>query len=140
LNARFSAGLVFVLAVAVFVGVLAARSQPSTAAAPTVVAQATPLPTPSAFHINIEPNASGNPSARYVPSPYTIHVGQTVTWVNVDSVSHTATADRGPFNTGVLSPSQHYSWTPLKAGSYAYSDFIHPEMHGTITVLPSAPG
>jgi plastocyanin len=140
MNARFSAALVFVLAVAVFVGVLAARSQPSTAAVPTVVVQPTPLPTPSAFHIDIGPNPTGNPSARYVPSPYTIHVGQRVTWVNVDSVTHTATADKGTFNSGVLSPGQHYSWSPVKAGTYTYSDFVHPEMHGVITVLPPAPG
>lgn len=140
MNARFTAALVFALALAVFVGILAARSQPSTAAVATATAQPTPLPTPAAFHIDIQPNPSGNPIGRYVPSPYAMHVGQRVTWVNGDSVSHTATANNAAFNTGVLSPGQRKSWTPLKAGTYTYSCFIHPEMHGVITVLPAAPG
>lgn len=140
MNARFTAALVLVFAVAAFVGVLAARSQPSTAAPATATAQPTAPPAPPAFHIEIQPGSSVNAVGQYVPSSYTLHVGQTLTWVNKDSIDHTATADNGAFNTGVLSPGQHKSWKPLKAGTYTYSDFIHPEMHGVVTVLPAAPG
>ena len=82
------------------------------------------------------PNASGSPEARYDPATITVRVGQRVTWVNTDSIAHTATSDDGTFNTGVLAAGERGSWTPRTSGTYTYGDFLHPDMHGTVVVQP----
>ena len=47
--------------------------------------------------INILANSG---SSSYSPSPDTVLIGQTVAWHNSDTMTHTATADGGGFNTG----------------------------------------
>jgi plastocyanin len=80
-----------------------------------------------AFAIEIK-NFSFNPKEMDVP------VGTTVTWTNLDSVAHTATADDGTFNSGNLNPGQSYSYQFDKSGSYTYNCTYHPGMQGTIVV------
>jgi plastocyanin len=63
-----------------------------------------------------------------------VPVGTTVTWTNLDSVAHTATADDGTFNSGNLNPGQSYSYQFDKSGSYTYNCTYHPGMQGTIVV------
>lgn len=136
MDARSSVTLVFALALAVFIGVLAARSQPQTTAAPAPTAAPTRVPTPLPNHVNIEPNPSGNPLAVFAPATLTVAVGQKVTWVNLDTVDHSVIADDGAFNTGVLSPGEQTSWRPRRAGTYSYGDFLHPDLHGVLVVRP----
>lgn len=45
-------------------------------------------------------NAGGN---AYSPDTAVVQVGQTIKWVNNDTMVHTATADGGSFNTGNIS-------------------------------------
>ena len=71
----------------------------------------------------------------FTPASITIHVGDTVTWTNHGPSAHTATANNGSFNTGVLQKGQSASHTFTTAGTFAYICSIHPFMHGTVVVL-----
>ncbi len=68
------------------------------------------------------------------PASLTVKAGDTVTWTNKDSVSHTVTSDTGLFGSSPLANGQTFSYTFTTAGSYAYTCSIHPAMHGTIIV------
>lgn len=70
----------------------------------------------------------------FSPSSMTIKTGDTVTWTDLDSVSHTSTADDNSFDTGTLSTGQSKTITFSKAGTYTYHCTIHPGMKGTIVV------
>lgn len=71
----------------------------------------------------------------FTPASITVHVGDTVQWVNNGPSAHTATADNGSFNTGVLQKGQSASVTFHSPGTFAYHCAIHPFMHGTVVVL-----
>jgi len=61
-------------------------------------------------------------------------VGQKVTWTDAQmGVRHTVTANSGAFNH-LLTPGTSFSFTFMKAGTYAYHCNIHPTMHGTVVV------
>ena len=73
----------------------------------------------------------------YSPSPATVSVGQKVAWHNADSMSHTATADGGSFNTGTISPGGTSSpITMSAAGSFGYHCSLHSSMVATLQVNP----
>ena len=57
-------------------------------------------------------------------------------WINRDSAPHTATADDGSFDTGELQEGKLKSETFKEAGEFTYFCSIHPNMHGTIRVVP----
>ena len=71
----------------------------------------------------------------FTPATTTIHVGETVEWVNNGPSAHTATANDGSFNTGVLLKGQSATVTFDHAGTFPYHCSIHPFMHGTVVVL-----
>lgn len=76
-----------------------------------------------------------NGAQSYSANPGAVKVGQTVSWRNADSVTHTATSDTGSFNTGSISPGA--TSAPIKmntAGSFGYHCSIHPTMVGTLNV------
>ena len=68
----------------------------------------------------------------------TIQAGGKVTWKNMGQAPHTATADDGSFDTGTVDPGKLKAETKAfkQPGSYAYSCTIHPQMHGTVVVVP----
>jgi plastocyanin len=71
----------------------------------------------------------------FFPSSLTIHPGETVTWTNKDSASHTVISDSGTeISSSSLSTGQTYSHTFNTAGTYTYHCSIHPSMKATITV------
>jgi plastocyanin len=72
---------------------------------------------------------------QFTPATITIHVGDTVTWVNNGPSAHTATASNNSFNTGVLQKGKTASHTFTTAGTFSYICSIHPFMHGTVIVL-----
>ncbi len=85
-------------------------------------------------------NRSADPSVTiadfsFTPATITVHVGDTVTWINNGPSAHTATADDGSFNTGVLQKGQSASVTFHRPGTFGYHCAIHPFMHGTVVVL-----
>jgi plastocyanin len=68
------------------------------------------------------------------PQTITINAGESVTWMNEDSVSHTVVADNGEFESGQLGQGETFSFTFASAGTYPYTCTIHPGMKGTIVV------
>lgn len=70
----------------------------------------------------------------FSPATLTVKVGDKVTWTNQDSAGHSATADDGSFDTGVIAQGQSGSNTFTKAGTYTYHCSVHPMMKGTIIV------
>jgi plastocyanin len=86
--------------------------------------------------------AAGDPGVtiadfKFTPGTTTVHVGDTVTWVNNGPSQHSATANNGSFNTGVLKKGQSGSHTFAQAGTFTYFCSVHPFMHGTIVVAAS---
>ena len=71
----------------------------------------------------------------YDPDPVTIQVGGKVIWMNRDSTPHTATAEDGTFDTGIIEQGKIKSETFKEPGTYAYVCEIHPTMHGTVAVV-----
>jgi plastocyanin len=75
--------------------------------------------------------------ANFAFKPGTIHVrpGQTIRFVNSDSVAHTVTATKGAkFDSGNLKPGKAFSVKAGKTGTIHYVCLIHPDMKGTIKV------
>ncbi len=66
--------------------------------------------------------------------PITISAGQTVSWLNADSVAHTVTADDDSWDSEDLAPGQRFAKTFDAPGEYDYYCEIHPHMHGTVIV------
>jgi plastocyanin len=73
----------------------------------------------------------------YNPDPVTIEEGGKVIWINRDSVPHTATAEDGSFDTGTLEEGKLKSEAFKQPGTYKYICSIHPQMHGTVEVVPA---
>ena len=71
---------------------------------------------------------------RFQPAHITIKPGTKVIWINNDSTQHTATANNGAFNSGLLRKGQSYSHTFGRAGKKPYHCRPHPFMRGSITV------
>jgi len=67
-------------------------------------------------------------------SPITVKVGAKVTWTNKDSTTHTATADKGAFDTDDIKVGSDASFTFSKAGTFSYHCSIHPTMTAEIIV------
>ena len=78
----------------------------------------------------------------YQPGNFTVKVGQSVSWVNHDSASHTVTSTSVPngastFDSANMSPGQGYSHTFTTAGVYHYTCSYHSFMTGMIVVMSS---
>jgi len=78
-------------------------------------------------------------SSSYSPSPDTVTVGQTVSWHNIDGITHTATDNGTPiFDTGNVASGG--TSTPIQmntVGSHDYHCTIHGlSMTGTLVVKP----
>ena len=68
-------------------------------------------------------------------SSITVKPGATVTVKNMDSTTHTNTADKGQWNTGDIDAGSSKTFTaPTTPGSYAFHCNIHNFMTGTLTV------
>jgi LPXTG-motif cell wall-anchored protein len=76
----------------------------------------------------------------FVPPSVTINVGDTVTWTNQGPTEHTATANGGEFDTGLLDKGDSSSHTFNKADTFSYICRPHPFMKGTIKVVASQSG
>ena len=74
----------------------------------------------------------------FSPQSITISVGDTVTWTNSDAQNHTATANDGSFDTGIVSSGSPKSVTFSTAGTFAYHCKIHPSMTATVVVEDAA--
>lgn len=70
----------------------------------------------------------------FQPKDITVKVGTKITWTNMDTAPHTATASDGSFDTGNLTTGQSASVTFTKAGDYAYFCAVHPKMTAMVHV------
>jgi plastocyanin len=78
----------------------------------------------------------GDITHTFSPTPLTVPVGTTVTWVNHDEVPHTVVSDNNPrtFRSGGLDTDDKFSFNFTKAGTYNYHCSVHPHMTGIIIV------
>jgi plastocyanin len=82
--------------------------------------------------------ADQNVEFYYQPKEVTISNDTSVTWVNQDSALHTATADNGSFDTGIIPIDAHATVLITGSSKLDYHCTIHPWMQGTITVISSS--
>jgi len=68
------------------------------------------------------------------PAQLNVAPGTTVTFVNNDTEPHTATADNGLFDTGVLQPGSSFDVFLDGSGTVTYHCELHPDMQGSIVV------
>jgi len=76
----------------------------------------------------------------FSPASITIGQGDTVTWTNNGPTAHSATANGGEFDTGILKAGQSSSHTFSQAGTYSYFCRPHPFMKGTVVVQAAQTG
>jgi alcohol dehydrogenase (cytochrome c) len=81
--------------------------------------------------------ADQNVEPYYIPKAVTISNGTSVTWINQDSALHTATAENGSFDTGIIPIDANATVIITGSGKLEYHCTIHPWMQGTITVVSS---
>jgi LPXTG-motif cell wall-anchored protein len=77
---------------------------------------------------------------KFSPGGVTVNVGDTVTWSNNGPTAHSATANDGSFDTGILSKGGSGSHTFTQAGTFSYICTPHPFMKGTVTVVAASSG
>jgi plastocyanin len=70
---------------------------------------------------------------KFGPLPATLHVGDTVEWVNNDIFLHSATAKDKSFDVE-LKPKAHLWTTFHQAGTFSFACRYHPGMTGTLVV------
>lgn len=71
---------------------------------------------------------------KYGPADVTIKAGTAVVFNNDDAVGHTATADDGSWDSGMIDPGKTWSHAFPAKGDYPYHCAPHPFMKGTIHV------
>jgi plastocyanin len=71
----------------------------------------------------------------YEPDPVVVQAGGKVIWQNEDTAPHTATADDGSFDTGIVEKGKIGSATFKEPGTFTYFCEVHPTMHGTVEVV-----
>jgi plastocyanin len=72
---------------------------------------------------------------KFDPESVTVNAGDTVTWINDDSVGHDVTADG--FKSGEPGEMQNgdtFEHTFDEAGTFDYVCSVHPGMEGSVTV------
>lgn len=104
----------------------------------------TPLSTESASPA-ASPTAATNlitiTKSGFSPKDITIKAGESVTWVNSDTVDHTVNSAihpthtiYPPLNLGIIKPGDQKSLTFPQAGTYKYHDHLNPSLTGSVTV------
>lgn len=77
----------------------------------------------------------------FIPSSITVSLGinNTVTWTNVDEVSHSITSDDALFQSPMIKPNQSWSYVFDKIGNYGYRGVPNPWLKGIVNVVPLDP-
>ncbi|MBI3913559.1 MAG: LysM peptidoglycan-binding domain-containing protein [Chloroflexi bacterium] len=105
-------------------------------------ATSTPSPTPTSTPGTPTPSAAAvvMQNIAFLPTTLTLARGSTVTWTNIDTVSHTVSSGApgqlsGVFRSNQLAPGQTFSFAFNTAGTFPYFCEIHgAAMQGTITI------
>ena len=75
----------------------------------------------------------GNQLPSFTPTQITIAAGNSVNWLNADTVAHTTTSDNNLWNAN-LAPGGSYSRQFPTAGTFTYACSVHPGMTGRVVV------
>jgi plastocyanin len=103
-------------------------------ASPTPMLPFTPAgPAAPGTSVSIVMGASALTSTAYSPNPIRLALGNSVTWINNDNITHTSTADGGAWHS-IIAPGRTFTRTFTTTGSFPYHCTIHPGMVGTIEV------
>jgi plastocyanin len=71
----------------------------------------------------------------FSPTQITVNKGDTVTWTNNDSTTHTVTSDSGSeLDSGNIQPGSDFTHTFSQTGTFKYHCSIHPYMTGSVVV------
>lgn len=71
----------------------------------------------------------------FKPAKLTVKVGETVTWINEDTVEHDVTATSGAdFKSELFAEGKSFEYKATKAGTIKYVCTVHPGMEGTLIV------
>jgi len=76
----------------------------------------------------------------FTPADISINVGDTVHWMNIDTVAHTVTGGSpangpsGVFDSSLLMADAAFAFIFDEAGSYDYFCMVHPWMTGSVSV------
>jgi plastocyanin len=109
-----------------------AATDPTTVPAQTTTPAETTTPAPnSTITVDISNHA-------FNPAQLNVAPGTTVTFVNNDPEPHTATADNGVFDTGVLESGSSFDVFFDGSGTVTYHCELHPDMQGSIVVGQAA--
>jgi plastocyanin len=119
-------------------------SEASISTKPAAAAQVDKSQFKNVVTISILKGASVQGSPSYDPNPASAASDALITWVNNDSVPHTATSGKNAedknsgslFDSSILEPGKDYSVpaSKLGAGDHPYYCQVHPYMSGTVTV------
>jgi plastocyanin len=72
---------------------------------------------------------------KFAPKDATVKVGQTVKWVNEDTVDHDVDAKSGAdFKSELFGKGKSFEWKAEEAGTVNYVCTVHPGMVGTLNV------
>ena len=74
---------------------------------------------------------------QFQTNPATIGLGDTVTWTNNGTTTHTSNSSTGVWASGNLAPGQSFSFTFNTAGTFTYFCMIHPFMQASVIVSDS---
>ena len=110
------------------------RPQPTAERVEPDTSSSTSMPSPNAvsapvLEVSIAEFAFGPPAIEAA-------VGSTVTWTNLDDVTHNVFTSDGPLASPDLELGDTYSVTVEMPGNIDYYFDIHQYMRGTITVTP----
>jgi plastocyanin len=101
--------------------------------APTTPTPTTPT-TPSAVTVTIVPAARTLGTAAFTPNPAAVAANGKLTWSNTDTVTHDMVSDSGIWDSGRISPGDHFDFTFPTKGTFPYHCSIHAGMTGSIVV------
>jgi plastocyanin len=99
-----------------------------------------PMPSPAPptggalSSVTIPSGAKALGNKAFNPGELNVAVGETVTWLNTDTVSHTSTSNSAGWDSEAIAPGRQFSFTFTTAGTFPYHCTIHPGMVGTVVV------
>jgi plastocyanin len=97
----------------------------------------TPSPSPGAAAVTatIPMGARNLTTNAFGANPLAVSRGTRVTWMNSDTIAHTATSnDRTTWDSGLIAPGGSFSRSFDTAGTFGYFCTLHPGMVGTVIV------